>query len=116
MSIRYYHNTRCSKSRQGLALLEEQGADLTVIDYKTDGLRHEEVLELIAASTSDAKLFVRWKDEAAKSLEVSKQDSLSDSEIADILVANPALLERPIGFDGSTAIIGRPPEALLALI
>ncbi|NVK30271.1 MAG: arsenate reductase (glutaredoxin) [Gammaproteobacteria bacterium] len=89
---------------------------MTVIDYKADGLDREEVLALIKASSSEAKAFVRWKDDAAKSLPAGKSDQLTDEEIAEILVANPALLERPIGYDGTTAIIGRPPEALLALV
>jgi arsenate reductase len=86
----YYHNPRCSKSRQGLALLEENNVTPTVKEYLKEGLE-------------------------AKELELKGKD-LSRNEWIKVITENPVLLERPILDTGVKAAVGRPPEDLLQVL
>lgn len=108
--ITYWHNPRCSKSRAGLAYLEEKGADLNVRLYLKDGPSREEVETLRRQLDLDVVAFMRPKDKLFKELGLSPE--LSAEELMEAITAHPALLERPIAVKGDRAVIGRPTEAL----
>jgi len=112
--ITYWHNPRCSKSRAGLALLEERGAEVDVRQYLKDAPSLEELKTVQAALDLPAIGMMRTGEKTFKELDLSK-----DSAEADLLAAmaeHPILIERPIAIKGDRAVIGRPTEAIEALL
>ena len=112
--ISIYHNPRCSKSRQGLALLEESGKDFKIIKYLEDKLSVEKLEDIIS------KLGIKPIELIRKNEAIWKSDYkgkiLSDKEIIEAMVTNPKLIERPIVINGTKAVVGRPPETILSII
>lgn len=105
--MRFYHNPRCSKSRQALALLEERGVEVNVIRYLETGV-DEADLPLIAQLEN----VVRKKEAGPEAMA-----SLNGPEdVMALLQQNPRALERPILIVDGQAVIGRPPENVLILL
>ena len=113
MNCIFYHNPRCSKSRQALALLEERNIDVDIRYYLKDGIDADDVVELSKKLDLHPSEFVRKGESVYKDLGT---DEFSIEEWSDIIENNPILLERPIFVVGETAIIGRPPENVLQLL
>lgn len=113
MNCIFYHNPRCSKSRQALALLEERNVDFEIRYYLKDGIDADDVVELSKKLDLHPSEFVRKGESAYKDLGT---DEFSIEEWSDIIENNPILLERPIFVVGEKAIIGRPSENVLKLL
>ncbi|AMD00985.1 MULTISPECIES: arsenate reductase (glutaredoxin) [Halomonas] len=113
MTITLYHNPRCSKSRQALALLEEHGAEVTIRRYLDEPLDEAELRDLMSRLDADGEALVRTQEPEWESLDVDLQDQ---EQVIQALVDHPRLLERPIADDGKRAVLGRPPEDVLALL
>lgn len=111
----YYHNPRCSKSRQGLALLEVKNLDVTIKEYLKEGFTKKELTELFKALGKEPAEVVRTKDALYKEV-VEGPDSLNFSQWIDLIVEHPGLMERPILRTAKGAKIGRPPEDLLLIL
>ena len=109
----FYHNPRCSKSRQALALLQENNSNIEIKLYLQDGLDADEVVELSKKLGMHPSEFVRKGEQAYKDLGT---DEFSIEEWSAIIEEHPILLERPILVVGDRAIIGRPPENILPFI
>ncbi len=114
ISMKIYHNPRCSKSRAGLKYLEEKGYDVTVVKYLDDGLTEQELEEIIAATGKKPFDFVRTHE--AEYREKYKHREFSDAEWIKILVENPRLLQRPIVVNGKKAVLANPPEKVEEII
>lgn len=112
--VRIYHNPRCTKSRETLALLEERGIEPEVVEYLKTPPSASEVKALAKKLGLSPHALVRSKEEAYKRLGLSKSSSLD--EIANAIAEEPILLERPVVVVGSKAALGRPPENVLALL
>lgn len=110
-----YHNPRCSKSRQTLALLEENGIKPDVVLYLEDSPNAESLAVILAKLGISARELLRKGEEAYKSLEL-KNEALSESQLIEAMVQHPKLIERPIVIKGEQAVLGRPPENVLSLI
>ena len=112
--MKIYHNPRCSKSRQTLALIEEKGIKPVIIEYLKQTPTKQELKEVIN------KLGLRPEDLIRKGeadyKENFKGEKLSDDEWVDAMIKYPKLIERPIVVKGEKAIIGRPPENVLTLL
>jgi arsenate reductase len=106
--ITIYHNPRCSKSREGLQLLEVQDKPYTIIKYLSERLNKEELALIIEKLAIDPIELVRKKEAIWISDYKGKQ--LTDDEIIDAMVANSNLIERPIVVNGNKAVIARPAE------
>ncbi|MGM0692073.1 MAG: arsenate reductase (glutaredoxin) [Pseudomonadota bacterium] len=111
--ITLLHNPRCSKSRQALALLEAAGAEVSVRRYLEEPLDTAELEALIQRLVDSPSALVRrteteWKERGA--------DPEDTRQVIDAIVAHPRILQRPIADNGERAIIGRPPEAVRALL
>jgi len=109
-----YHNPRCSKSRQALALLEDRGIEPEIVRY-LEVPPGAAALKAIAGKLGAApREMMRVKEAPYKEL------GLKDVDDADALFRamadNPILIERPIVVNGDRAAIGRPPEAVLAIL
>jgi arsenate reductase len=114
MSLTIWHNPRCSKSRQTLAVLEEKGLTPTVRLYLEDAPSEAEISETLSLLGLTARELMR-RGEADY-----KEQGLADvsDEAALILAMNktPKLIERPIVFNGGKAKIGRPPEGVVEIL
>jgi arsenate reductase len=110
-----YHNPRCSKSRQTLALLEEQGVKPEVIEYLKTPPSVASLSKIIGQLGISARQLLR-KDEAEyKDLNLA-DESLSEQQLIQAMCENPKLMERPIVIYNGKAKIGRPPEAVLEIL
>lgn len=112
--IQIYHNPRCSKSRQGLALLENEKVTFEVIKYLDTPPSAAELSEIIEKLDIKPIALVRTNEAIWK--ENFKGKELSDSEIIEAMVAYPKLIERPIVINGNKAVIGRPLELIKDII
>lgn len=108
-----YHNPRCSKSRQTLALLTERGIELPVIEYLKTPPTVDALREICRALGRSPAEIVRRKDMAALGLDPDAPRS--DEQWLALLAEHPKLIERPIVVYRGRAAIGRPPEAVLTL-
>lgn len=112
--MKIYHNPRCSKSRQGLAILEESKATFEIVNYIKDNLTFDELSELIKKLNISPTNLVRTNEAIWK--ENYKGKYLSDKEIIMAMVAHPKLIERPIVVNNNKAVIGRPPEKIKTIL
>lgn len=115
MPVTIYHNPRCSKSRQTLALLEKRGIRPQIVEYlKTppDAARLETLLALLGLAPRN---LMRRKERVYKELGLD-DEGLSEAALIRAMVENPILIERPIVVAGDRAALGRPPEAVLDIL
>lgn len=109
--VTIYHNPRCTKSRQTLALLDERGIEPQVVEYLKTPPSEPEVRTLIKKLGIAPHDLLRSKEKEYREAGLSKESS--EDEIVRAIVAHPILLERPIVVKGKRAAIGRPPESVL---
>ncbi|AEE20437.1 arsenate reductase [Dokdonia sp. Hel_I_63] len=112
--IKIYHNPRCSKSRQGLALLEESGKEFEVIKYLDNPLSESALTSLIDMLDIAPMELVRKGEAIWK--ENYKGKELSDTDVVAAMSQHPKLIERPIVVLGKKAVIGRPLENIEKLL
>ena len=108
--LKIYHNPRCRKSREGLAILENSGKEFEVILYLQDNPDESELGDIIKKLGISADKLVRKNEAIWK--EQFKGKEMSEAEIIAAMAANPKLIERPIVLDDDRAVIGRPPELI----
>ncbi|WP_339846873.1 arsenate reductase (glutaredoxin) [uncultured Halopseudomonas sp.] len=115
MSVaRIYHNPRCSKSRQALALIEEQGEAPEIIDYIKTPLDNASISELLTMLDMSARDLMRKKEDTYKELNLNNPE-LSEAQLVQALADYPRLIERPIVVRNGQAVLARPPEKVLEL-
>jgi arsenate reductase (glutaredoxin) len=112
--MKIYHNPRCGKSRQTLALLQASGIPVEIIEYLKNPPTENELREIISLLKIRPKELIRQKEEIF--VRNYKDKTYSDEEWIKIMVENPILIERPIVVDGKKAIIGRPPAKVQELL
>lgn len=112
--IKIYHNPRCRKSREGLAILEKSGKEFEVVKYLEDVPSKEELKTLIDY-LGIAPIDLVRKNEAVWK-EKFKGKTLTEDEVITAMVENPKLIERPIVVNGEKAVLGRPPERISSLL
>ena len=113
MSVEIWHNPRCSKSRQTLALLEENGVTPGIVEYLKTGPTQErlkQVIKLLGVSPRD---IMRKGEAPYKELGLA---GASDAALIKAMADHPILIERPIVIKGNKAVVGRPPENVLTLL
>ena len=108
-----WHNPRCSKSRETLALLEAQGIAPTIRLYFQDPPSEAELRDALARLGHPARNLIRRKEAAFRDAGLSPDSD--DATLIAAMAANPALIERPVVFHDDRAALGRPPEAVLTL-
>lgn len=110
-----YHNPRCSKSRQTLALLEAKGIAPEIVLYLKAPPTAKQLKALLATLNVSARDLLRSKEPEYQELGLA-DTSLSERALLDAISQHPKLLERPIVLHDGKGVIGRPPENVLALI
>jgi arsenate reductase len=112
--ITLFHNPRCRKSREGLALIEQSGKAFKVLKYLENPPNFEELTTLITKLQLKPIALVRQKERIW--IEHFKGKTLTDVDVIKPLVAHPILIERPIIIEGNKAIIGRPIEKIIRFL
>ncbi len=112
--IQIFHNPRCTKSRQGVALLEENNKEFEIIKYLDNVPSEKELSEIIMLLNIKPIELIRKTEKIWK--ENYKGKELSDQETIKAMIENPKLIERPIIINGKKAVIGRPTEKILEII
>ena len=113
-AVTIYHNPRCSKSRNTLALLQEHGIDPKIVLYLDTPPYSSEIKALLKKLGITAAELARRSEDEYKASGLGKDSS--EEEIVAAMVRYPKLIERPIVVRGKHAVLGRPPENVLALI
>jgi arsenate reductase len=113
MTVTIYHNPRCSKSRATLALLQDKGIELTVIEYLKHPPSACDLRRILSMLGMEPRDLMRPKEAREAGLDDS---SLTDDALIIGMTTNPIVIERPIVVSGDQARIGRPPERVLEIL
>ena len=111
MSVVIYHNPRCTKSRQTLALLQERGIEPEIVRYLDEPPGAATLQSIAAKLGASPREMMRVKEAAYKELGLKAVDD--DAALFRAMADNPILIERSIVVNGDRAAIGRPPEAVV---
>jgi arsenate reductase len=114
-SITIWHNPRCSKSRQTLQLILDRGIEPTIVEYLNSPPSEAELTNALKALGIEPRDLMRQKELPYKELSLA-DESLTRAELVTAMLEHPVLIERPVVFSGTRAIVGRPPENVLELL
>ena len=115
-TTKIYHNPKCGKSRQTLALLQEQGMTPEIVEYLKTPPDEKELDEILKKLGREPQEVMRMKEATFKDLGLKARDSKSRKEWIALMAQNPILIERPIVIHGTKAALGRPPEDVLKIL
>jgi arsenate reductase len=113
MPVTIYHNPRCNTSRRTLALLREKGVEPEIVEYLKTPYTAAQLKTLLRQLKLPAKRLVRKKEAAAAGID---PEALPEEALIAAMARNPIIVERPIVVSGGKAALGRPPEAVLAVL
>lgn len=113
--MKLYHNTRCSKSRGALELLNARGLEPEVVYYLETPPSPAELRELLRMLGTGARGLLRTGEPEYAELGLA-DPALGDDALIAAMAAHPKLIERPVFVHGGRAVIGRPPERVLELL
>ena len=111
MKATIYHNPRCSKSREALAILKDASADVEVVEYLKTPPSRETLAALYARAGMSPRAGLRMAEDAAKPLKASDADTILDAMMVD-----PLLIERPLVETEKGVRLGRPPEKVREIL
>lgn len=115
MTVKIYHNPRCSKSRQTLQLLKENNIEPEVIEYLNTPPTVNELDSVLTLLDLEPRDLMRKKESAYKEAGLDDTE-LDRTALIEGMIANPIVIERPIVIANGKAAIGRPPESVLDII
>lgn len=113
-NIQIWHNPRCSKSRNAMALLEEKSIDADVVEYLKEDISKEELKNVLSLLGMSAQELMRKGEDIYKELNLKEESD--EDKLIDAMIQNPKLIERPIIIRGDKAVIARPIENLEELL
>lgn len=115
MSVTIFHNPRCSKSRETLALLEQKSIQPDIIEYLKTPLSTEQINTLVQQlGFSSVRELMRTKEDIYKELDLKNEHD--ESVLIAAMQTHPKLIERPIVVNNNKAALGRPPENVLSVL
>ena len=115
MNAKIYHNSRCSKSRAAVAILEQNDVDFDVVNYLIDPPSELELRAILNDLGMSARGLLRKGESKFKELELSNK-TLSEDELIKTMLEHPILIERPIVRTEKGIAIGRPPENIQSIL
>ncbi len=115
MTVKIYHNPRCSKSRATLQLLREQGVEPEIVEYLKTPPNAEELEDILQKLDMQPRDLMRRKEPKYKAANLD-DPALDRQALIDAMLATPKLIERPIVLANGKAAIGRPPENVLKIL
>jgi len=113
-NITIWHNPRCSKSREALKLLQEEGIEPKIYKYLNELPSKEEIKEILSMLGLKPREIMRTKESIYK--ELGLKDVEDDEKLIEAMVEHPRLIERPIVIKDGKAVIGRPSQRVIELI
>ena len=118
--IKFYHNPRCSKSRQALKLISSQNITLQIIKYLDEGISKLDLENIFNMLEIDKNNFLRKNEKSFKDLNINL-NTISTDQLIKLIIENPIIIQRPLAIKYEKdvfidAIIGRPPEMVLNLL
>ena len=114
-AYKIFHNTRCSKSRQALQILQDNNCDIEIINYLETDLNVSLIKDVLHKLSLKPRDILRTSEQDYKDNNL-KEDNFSDDDLIDYMIKHPKLIERPIVIKEDRAVLGRPPENVLELI
>jgi arsenate reductase len=115
MSVEIWHNPRCRKSRETLALLRQKGIEPEIREYLTDTPSVDELKTVLGKMGFDtARDWMRTKEADYKALDLKNETD--EGRLLAAMAAHPKLIERPVVINGARAALGRPPETVLGIL
>ena len=114
-AFKIFHNSRCSKSRQALKILQDYYCDIEIINYLETDLDVSLIKDVLKKLSLKPRDILRTSEQDYKDNNL-KEDDFSDDDLIDYMIKHPKLIERPIVIKGHRAVLGRPPENVLELI
>ncbi len=114
MSVTIYHNPRCSKSRQTLALIQEQGIEPEIVEYLKTPPTESELDRILTMLGMEPETLMRKGEQEYK--DHFRGRELSRQEAVSLMVQYPKVIERPVVISGEQAAVGRPPESVLDIL
>ncbi len=115
MEVIIYHNPRCSKSRQTLELITQNNITPVVIEYLKTPPTHQQLDSILRGLDIEPRQLIRTNEAEYKELKLDNPE-LSRDVLIEAMISTPKLIERPIVVAGDEIVIGRPPEAVLAIL
>tara|TARA_B100000902_G_C26898760_1_gene711057 strand:- start:143 stop:493 length:351 start_codon:yes stop_codon:yes gene_type:complete len=116
MSIyKIFHNSRCSKSRQALQILQDSNCEIEIINYLDIDLDVSLIKDVLKKLSLKPRDILRTSEQYYRDNNL-KEDDFSDDDLIDYMIIHPKLIERPIVIKGHRAVLGRPPENVLELL
>ena len=113
MTVRIYHNPRCSTSRKTLALLRDKGVEPEIVEYLKTPYTAAQLEELLGQLGLPAQALVRKKEAASADID---PEALSEEALIRAMAEHPIIVERPIVVANGKAALGRPPEKVLDVL
>lgn len=113
--VTIYHNPRCSKSRQTLALLQEQGIEVDIIEYLKTPPSREQLIDILDRLGLEPRQLMRTGEAAYRDANLA-DTRLSRDELITAMLEQPILIQRPVVLANGKAAIGRPPEQVLEIL
>jgi len=113
MTLKIYHNPRCTKSRLTLGLLEDRGLEPEIIEYLKTPPSTSELAAIVKMLGVSARDIARKKEAADAGIDLSSSD---DNALLKAMAEHPIVIERPIVVHNGRAAIGRPPENVLEIL
>ena len=114
-AYKIFHNSRCSKSRQALKILQEHYCDIEIINYLEIDLDVSLIKDVLKKLSLKPRDILRTSEQDYKDNNL-EEDNLSDDDLINLMIKHPKLIERPIVIKGHKAVLGRPPENVLELL
>ena len=114
-AYKIFHNSRCSKSRQALRILQDNNCDIEIINYLEIELDVSLIMDVLQKLSLKPRDILRTSEQDYKDNNL-KEDDLSDDDLIEYMIKYPKLIERPIVIKGNKAVLGRPPENVFELI
>ncbi|MCW2337360.1 arsenate reductase [Sphingobium sp. B2D3A] len=112
MKATIYHNPRCSKSREALAILQETpGVEVEIVEYLKAPPSRDTLAALYQRADLTPREGLRKAEDGAKALK-----DADDAAILDAMAADPILIERPLVATEKGVRLGRPPEAVREIL
>ena len=115
MTVKIYHNPRCTKSRQTLALLTDRGIEPEVVEYLKTPPTKTELSQILSMLGIEARTLMRKREAEYKDHGLDNPD-LTATDLVNAMIRHPILIERPIVVTKTKAAIGRPPENVLDIL
>ena len=113
--ITIFHNPSCSKSRGALGILQDAGVAPEVVLYK-EAPPDRATLEMIVDRIDVEPSKLVRRDPEFKESGLTPADVETKEQVVEVLLAHPALMERPVVVRGDKVVLGRPPENVEALL